>query len=297
VTVLPENELVTAPTAGAASTHPVEGLSTVIRPSKKAWVRLDLRDLWRYRELLLFLAWRDVKVKYKQTVVGLLWVIVQPLMTMIIFTFVFGRLAGLPSQGVPYPLFVLSGLVVWQYFASSLTGSTTSVVGSSGLISKVYFPRLVVPISTVIAGLVDFIVALGLVAALMAWYNQPVAWRMLLLPAFVLLAMVTALGVGLWLSMLNVQFRDVQFTVPFLTQIWLFCSPVAYAAGLIPPKYQLLFALNPMTIVINGFRWSLLGTDPHFRPLNFVSIIVVVVLFAGGLIYFKRAEKTFADVI
>src|SRR5207248_8398343 len=172
---------------------------------------------------------RDVKVKYKQTVVGLLWVVIQPLMTMLIFTFVFGRLANLPTQGVPYPLFSMSGLVVWQYFASSLTGSTTSVVGSGGLISKVYFPRLVVPISTVLSGLVDFVVACGVLGILMAWYGQPLAWRMLALPVFVLLAMVTALSVGLWLSMLNVQFRDVQFTVPFLTQIWLFASPVAYA--------------------------------------------------------------------
>lgn len=269
---------------------------TVIKPTR-GWISFGLRDLWRYRELLLFLAWRDVKVKYKQTVVGLLWVIVQPVMTMLIFTFVFGRLAGLPSQGIPYPLFVLSGLVVWQYFASSLTGSTTSVVGAGGLISKVYFPRLLVPLATVIGGLVDFLVACALLAGLMVWYDQPLAWRMLALPAFVLLAMLTALSIGLWLSMLNVQFRDVQFTVPFLTQIWLFCSPVAYAHGLIPPNFRLLFALNPMTIVIDGFRWALLGADPAFRGVNLVSIGVVIVLFVGGLIYFKHAEKTFADVI
>ncbi len=270
--------------------------TTEIRASR-GWVSIGLGEVWRYRELLLFLVWRDVKVKYKQTVVGLVWVIVQPVVTMIIFTFVFGRLAGLPADGAPYPLFVLAGLIPWAYFASSLAGSTTSIVGSGGLMSKVYFPRLVVPIATVIGGLVDFIVSCGILAVLMVWYDRPAALRMFALPVFVLLAMATALGVGLWLSMLNVQFRDVQFTVPFLTQIWLFCSPVAYSNGLIPPHFRLLFALNPMTVVINGFRWSLLGTDAHFRGINLVSIGAVVVVLASGLVYFRRAEKTFVDVI
>lgn len=290
------------PVTGTTAALPASGLAvaagptTLIRPSGRR-ISLGLDEVWRYRELLFFLAWRDVKVKYKQTVVGVVWVVVQPVTTMIIFTFIFGRLAALPSQGIPYPLFVLAGLVPWQYFAQSLNSSTTSVVGSGGLISKVYFPRLVVPIATVVGGLIDLAVACGILGALMGWYHQPLAWRMLALPAFVGLAMITALSVGLWLSMLNVQFRDVQFTIPFLTQIWMFCSPVAYAQGLIPPHFRLLFALNPMTIVINGFRWAMLGADPQFRGVNLVSIAVVVVLFVGGLIYFKRAEKTFADVI
>lgn len=276
----------------SAETLPV----TTIKPTR-GWVSLGLRDVWRYHELLFFLARRDIKVKYKQAVVGVLWVILQPVATMIIFTFVFGRLAGLPSQGIPYPLFVFGGLVPWQLFATSLSGSTMSIVGSGGLISKVYFPRLIVPIATVLGAFIDFVVALSILAVLMAWYGVAPGVRVLALPAFVLLAMVTALSVGLWLSMLNVQFRDVQFTVPFLTQIWLFSSPVAYSAALIPPNFKFLFALNPMTIVIDGFRWSLLGADPQFGTTSIASVASVLVVLVGGLVYFKHAEKTFVDVM
>jgi lipopolysaccharide transport system permease protein len=269
---------------------------TVIKPSG-TWPSLGLRELWRYRELLFFLAWRDVKVKYKQTLVGVLWIVVQPVMTMLIFTFVFGRLAGLPSQGIPYPLFVLAGLVPWQLFANSLTGSTVSVVGSGGLISKVYFPRLIIPFATVLGGIVDFVIALGILGVLMGWYGTPIGWRILALPVIMLFAILTALSVGLWLSMLNVQFRDVQFTIPFLTQIWLFCSPVAYAGVIIPPNFKFLFALNPMTGVINGFRWSLLGANPQFGYTTLGSVLAVGVLLTGGIMYFRHAEKTFVDVI
>lgn len=278
--------------ARAADSLPVTTIA-----ASGGWSARGLGEVWRYRELLFFLAKRDVKVKYKQAVIGILWVVIQPISTMIIFTFVFGRLAGLPSQGIPYPLFVFAGLVPWQLFSVSLTGSTMSIVGSAGLISKVYFPRLIVPLAVTLAAFVDFAVALGILGCLMGWYGVSPGWHLLALPLFALLAAMTALSVGLWFSMLNVRFRDVQFTVPFLTQIWLFCSPVAYSAALIPPNFKFLFALNPMTTVINGFRWSLLGADPHFSSTSVLSVVAVLIVLLGGLVYFRRAEKTFVDVI
>lgn len=269
---------------------------TTIRPTG-GWISLGLRDVWRYRELLGFLTWRDVKVRYKQTVIGILWVVLQPLLTMLLFTFVFSRLAKLPSQGIPYPLFVYSGLLPWQLFTSGLSGASTSIVGSAGVISKIYFPRLIIPLSSVIAGVVDFLVSFTILVGFLFWYHTSLGWTALTLPLFLLFAMVTAFGVGLWLSMLNVKYRDVQYTIPFLMQIWLFATPVAYASNLIPPKYRLLFALNPMTSVVDGFRWALLGTKPQFGGWTAVSVAMVIVILLGGLVFFRRTERTIVDVI
>lgn len=269
---------------------------TVIEPTL-GWVALGLKDIWRYRELLYFLSWRDVKVRYKQTTIGVLWVVLQPVITMIFFTLVFGRLAKLPSDHVPYPLFVFSGLLAWQLFVAGLTGASSSIVGSAGLISKVYFPRLVIPLSKTVAAFVDFAVALAVLIGLMAWYSVAPHLALLALPVFVLLAMLTALAIGLWLSMLNVRYRDVQYIVPFLTQVWLFATPIAYATSAVPSKYRFLFAFNPMTSVVNGFRWALLDKAPHFGIAMTGSIVAVVVLLVSGLVYFKRSERTFTDVV
>lgn len=269
---------------------------TVVRPSS-GWIRLGLIDIWRFRELLYFLVWRDLKIRYKQTLVGVLWVILQPVLTMIIFNFVFGRLAGLPSQGVPYPLFVFSGLLPWQLFASGLSASSLSIVSSSNVVSKVYFPRLLIPLAAVLGGVVDLLVALVVLFGLMAYYNFHPGIAFVTLPLFLLLAVAAAFGVGLWLSMLNVKYRDIQYTIPFLTQIWMFMTPVAYASLLIPPKFRLLYHLNPMATVVDGFRWALLGIKPEFGAPALGSLSMVVLIIFSGLIYFRRAEKTFADVI
>lgn len=280
------------PAVGAPVKAPVTRIESSRHP-----LSLGLREVWHYHELLYFLIWRDIKVRYKQTVVGALWVIVQPVMTMLIFNFVFGRLAGLPSNGIPYPLFVFSGLLPWQLFVAGLMGAGTGVVGSAGLITKVYFPRLIIPIGSVVSGLVDFAIAFFVLVGLMVYYGVTPGVSVLAVPAFVLLAMVTALAVGLWLSMLNVRYRDIQYTIPFLTQIWLFLTPIAYASGLIPARYRGVIALNPMTSVVEGFRWSLLGGPAPFGPTFFVSIAVVAALLVGGLFFFKWMERTFADVI
>jgi len=224
-------------------------------------------------------------------------VILQPVLTMIIFNFVFGRLAGLPSQGVPYPLFVFSGLLPWQLFASGLSASSLSIVSSSNVVSKVYFPRLLIPLAAVLGGVVDLLVALVVLFGLMAYYNFHPGIAFVTLPLFLLLAVAAAFGVGLWLSMLNVKYRDIQYTIPFLTQIWMFMTPVAYASLLIPPKFRLLYHLNPMATVVDGFRWALLGIKPEFGAPALGSLSMVVLIIFSGLIYFRRAEKTFADVI
>lgn len=277
---------------GQAEVPPV----TVIKPSS-GWVSLDLKSLWPYHELLFFLIWRDVKVRYKQTVVGLLWVVLQPITTMLVFTFIFGRLANLPTEGIPYPIFAFSGLLPWQLFTSGVMSSSTSVVSSSGMITKVYFPRLIIPITAVISGLVDFLVSFCVLVGLMFYYGIHWRWEFLTLPVFVALAVVTAFSVGLWLSMLNVRYRDVQYTIPYLLQVWLFMTPIAYASGLIPPKYRLLVALNPMTGVVNGFRWAIFGHAATFGVGFYVSITVVFFIGLSGIVFFRRVEKSFADLI
>ena len=269
---------------------------TIIEPSK-GWISLNLRDLWEYRGLLYFLTWRDIKVRYKQTVLGAAWAIIQPFFTMVVFSLFFGRLAGIPSEGVPYPIFAYSALLPWNYFAGALDRAGNSLVGSANLITKVYFPRLVIPLSAVLAGLLDFAIAFVVLIGMMLFYGITPTVAVLTLPFFLLLALVTALGVGLWLSALNVQYRDVRYTIPFLTQFWLFASPVAYPASLVPERWRALYGLNPMVGVVEGFRWALLGKTESPGPLLAVSVAVVILLFVGGLFYFRRMEETFADVV
>ncbi len=293
------NSADTAVLPKAASAQP-SAPTVVIRPSR-GWASLQLAALWEYRELLYFLVWRDVKVRYKQTVLGVLWIILQPVVSMVVFSALFGGLLNVPSGGVPYPIFLYSALLPWNYFSGSLTRSSASVVGSANLIRKVYFPRLVIPISGVVSGLVDFAVAFSVLAALMLFYRVAPTPAVLLLPAFILLAMATSLGFGLWLSALNVRFRDVGYLVPFLVQIWMYLTPVIYPVTLIPERLRWLLALNPMTGVVEGFRWALLGAhlEDAAPPggLFYASIAIALGVLVSGLIFFRRTERTFADVI
>jgi lipopolysaccharide transport system permease protein len=265
--------------------------------SSRGWISLGLKDLWQYRELLLFLAWRDIKVRYKQTALGAAWAVIQPLFTMLVFTLFFGRLAKVPSDGIPYPLFTYTALLPWQLFAYALTESSNSVVANERLITKVYFPRLVVPLSSILAGLLDFVIAFILVIGMMIWYGVRPTWAILTLPFFVILAITTAFGVGLWLSALNVQYRDVRYTLTFIVQFWLIASPVAYSSTLVPARWRVFYGLNPMAGVIEGFRWALLGKAQAPGAMLWVSVAVVVVVLVGGLYYYRRMEKTFADVV
>lgn len=268
----------------------------VIEPSK-GLLRLDLQVLWRYRELLYFLVWRDVKVVYKQTLLGVTWAILQPLVTMLIFTLVFSRFAKIPSDGLPYPIFAYTALLPWNYFSQAISRTSLSLVGEANLISKIYFPRLIVPGSAIVAPLVDFAVAFLVLLGMMAWYGIAPNWTIVTAPFFLLLALMSALAVGLWLSALNVKYRDVRHTIPFLVQLWLFASPVVYPMSLVPENWRLLYSLNPMVGVIEGFRWALLGKQsPDFSAIA-LSTVVVGILLAGGLRYFKRTERTFADII
>ncbi len=269
---------------------------TVIAPPK-GWLSLDLKEVWGYRELLSLLVWRDVVVRYKQSAVGIGWAVIQPFMMMIIFSVVFGKFAKLPSEGIPYPIFTYCALLPWNYFARSLGDSSNSLVGSSHLVTKVYFPRLILPLSKVFAGLVDFAIAFVILIAMMFWYGVAPTWGVLLLPVFMAMAMFTSMAVGLWLTALNVKYRDVVFVVPFLTQFWMYASPVAYSMTIVPEKWQWIYGLNPMVGVVEGFRWALLGkAAPNFEPM-IASLVIVCVLFVSGLYYFKRMERTFADII
>ena len=267
-----------------------------IRPAR-GWTSLDLRELWAYRELLYFLTWRDIKVRYKQTALGAAWAILQPVFSMLVFSLFFGRLAKVPSDGIPYPVFSYCALLPWQLFSYALTESSNSVVANERLVSKIYFPRLVIPIAAVLAGLVDFAIAFSVLIVLMMQYGIAPTWTIFTLPAFVLLAILTALAVGLWLSALNVQYRDVRYTVGFLTQIWLFLSPVAYPSSLVPARWRPLYGLNPMAGVVEGFRWALVGKTPAPGAMLAVSVMMVLFLLVGGLFYFRRMENSFADVI
>jgi lipopolysaccharide transport system permease protein len=268
----------------------------LIQPDR-GWLDLNLGDLWRYRELLYFLTWRDVKVRYKQTVLGAAWAVLQPLLTMVLFSVIFGYFAKLPSEGVPYPVFTYTALLPWQLFAYALNQSSTSLVSDQNLITKVYFPRLVIPLSSVLAGLLDFSIAFAVMLGMLLVYGIPLTNRLLVLPILVVFAVLTALAVGLWLSALNVKYRDVRYTLPFLTQLWLYATPIAYSSNLIPERWRLLYSLNPMTGVVEGFRWALLGKESTAGPMILVSALVVLALFLGGLAYFKRMEDDFADII
>jgi len=260
------------------------------------WVALRLRELNEYRELLYFLVWRDIKVRYKQTALGAAWAVMQPLFTMLIFSLFFGRLAKIPSDGIPYPAFSYAALVPWTFFAHGLTQGSDSLVGSANLIRKVYFPRLLIPLATVLAGLVDFSVAFALLIAQIAFYHITPPHPLFVLP-LILLALTTSLGVGFWLSALNVKFRDVKYTLPFLTQFWLFATPIAYPSSLLSEPWRTLYGLNPMAGVVEGFRWALLGTKTAPGPMVLVSTFVSLAILVGGAYYFRRMEKTFADTV
>jgi homopolymeric O-antigen transport system permease protein len=267
-----------------------------IRPSK-GWVSLRLDELWAYRELLYFLTWRDIKVRYKQTVLGAAWAIIQPLFTMVVFSLFFGRLARMPSDGIPYPIFSYAALVPWTFFATALGQSTDSLVGSSNLIKRVYFPRLAIPIAAVLSSVVDFAIAFVVLVGMILCYGLRPTVNVLWLPLFLLLALVTALGAGLWLSALNVQFRDVRYTVPFLIQFWLFATPIVYPSSLLHQPWRTLYGLNPMAGVVEGFRWALLGTKTAPGPMLIISALAAFSLVLGGAFYFRRMEKSFADVV
>ncbi len=269
---------------------------TKIRPSR-GWVSLKLDELWEYRELLYFLVWRDVKVRYKQTVLGAAWAILQPFMTMVVFSLFFGKLGRIPSEGLPYPIFSFAALVPWTFFATGLGQGANSLVGSQNLIKKVYFPRLVIPIASVLSGVVDFALAFLVLLGMMLFYGIYPTLNLLWLPLLLLLALVTALGVSLWLSALNVQFRDVRYTVPFLTQFWLFATPIAYPSSLLPEPWRTVYGLNPMAGVVEGFRWALLGTETRPGAMILVSTVAALALLVSGAYYFRRMEKSFADVV
>ncbi len=269
---------------------------TVIEP-KNGWIHFNLQEVWKYRELLYFLTKRDIKVRYKQTVLGGLWAIIQPLFTMIIFTIIFGRLAKVPTDGIPYPLFVYAGLLPWTYFANALTASGNSLVGSANLISKVYFPRLIIPTSSSLAGLLDFCIAMIVLGVLMIYYQFPPGIGLLLFPFLVVLTFMCAVGAGLWLSALNVEYRDIRYAIPFLIQIWMFVSPVIYPVSIVEEKYQWLLSLNPMGGVIKAYRSSLLGHVPIDWYLLGISSSIIIFLFLSGMYYFKSIEKKFADVV
>lgn len=275
----------------------IDSISTIQIEPSKGWVFLKLHDLWEYRELLYFLAWRDIKVRYKQTVLGAAWAIIQPFSTMVVFSIFFGRLAKMPSDGIPYPIFAYCALLPWSYFAGALDRAGNSLVGSANLVTKVYLPRLILPLSATMAGLLDFAIAFVVLIAMMIFYGITPTSAVWTLPFFLLLALATSLGVGLWLSALNVQYRDVRYTIPFLTQFWLFASPVAYPSSLVPEQWRVLYGLNPMAGVIEGFRWALLGKGSGPGPMLAVSVLVTAVLLVSGAYYFRRMEKTFADVV
>ena len=256
------------------------------------------KDLWRYRELFYFLAWRDILVRYKQTAIGMAWALIRPFLTMVVFSIVFGQLAKLPSQGVPYPILVFTAMLPWQFFANSLSECSNSLITNANLISKVYFPRLIVPTSAVVVSFVDFLISGMILLGLMAWYNFVPTWRILTLPLFIGVAFAVSIGVGLWLASLNVQYRDFRYIVPFIVQFGLYISPVGFSSSVVPEKWRLLYSLNPIVGVIDGFRWAILGGESRLYVPGFaLSLTLVVVLLASGIWYFRKMERTFADVI
>lgn len=270
---------------------------TILRPVR-GWAALNLKELWIYRELIYFMTWKDLKVRYKQTLLGASWAILQPFLTMVVFSIFFGNLAKVPSDGVPYPIFSFTALLPWTLFSKALSDASRSLVQSSHMITKVYFPRLILPLASVLAGVVDFALALLVLFGMMIYYQVTPTTAVWTLPLFLLLALVTALGVGLWLSALNVMYRDIGYILPFLTQFWLFITPIAYPASMVPEKWRLLYALNPMTGVVEGFRWALLGTQQANSGMMLaISTLIAVVVLVSGLFYFRRMERLFADMV
>jgi len=286
-----ENQ-VTPPKVGTEIKRP-----TVRRQAHPGWAAINVAELWHYRELLVFYAIRDIKVRYKQTLLGAAWAVLQPVMTMVVFSIFFGRLAGVPSDGLPYPVFSFCALLPWQLFAFALTQSSNSLVQDAQVLTKVYFPRLIIPFGSVVAGLVDFAIAFVVLIGMMLYFDIVPGPAMLTLPLFILLALAAALAVGLWLSALNVKYRDVRYTTSFLAQFWLFVTPVAYSSSLVPAQWQTVYAINPMVGVVEGFRWALLGKSAPPGAMLIVSVAATAILLTGGLFYFRRMEKTFADII
>jgi lipopolysaccharide transport system permease protein len=256
------------------------------------------KDIWRYRGLFYFLAWRDILVRYKQTVIGIAWALIRPFLTMVVFTIIFGKLAKLPSEGVPYPIMVFAAMLPWQFFSNSLSEASNSLIGNANLISKVYFPRLIIPTSSVITSFIDFLISALILVGLMIWYQFVPGWRILALPVFITIAFAAAMGIGLWLTALNVRYRDFRYLVPFVVQFGLYISPVGFSSTIVPDKWRLLYSLNPMVGVIDGFRWAILGGDVRiFWPGFLISIAIVGATFVYGIWYFRKTEKTFADMI
>jgi lipopolysaccharide transport system permease protein len=278
-------------------TETVEVPIITLRPPK-GLTALNLYDLWVYRELVFFMIWRDIKVRYKQTLLGAAWAVLQPFLTMVVFTVFFGNLAKVPSDGVPYPIFTYTALLPWQLFSKALQDAARSLVSNRHMITKVYFPRLVLPLSSIIAGLVDFAIAFVVLLGMMVFYKTPLRWEMLTLPLFLILALITALGVGLWFSALNVLYRDIAYVMPFLAQFWMFITPVVYPASMIPAKWSFIYYLNPMTGVVEGFRWALLGTVSTLPTMMVVlSVVISFVILITGVFYFRRMERLFADMV
>jgi len=268
----------------------------VVEPPR-GWFHLRLDELWEFRELAFFLTWRDIAVRYKQTGLGVMWAIIQPVVTMVIFSVIFGKYAKLPSDGIPYPIFSYTALLPWQLFSSGISNATSSVVGNQNMITKTYFPRLILPVSAVISGLVDFGIAFIILFGMMFYYHIPFTTRILVVPIFILLTIITSLSAGMWLSALNVEYRDIKYVTPFLMQVWQYATPIAYSSSLIPQKWQALYSLNPMTGVMDGFRWAMLGQNIELGSMFFLSILAVLIFFLGGLFYFQRMEKNFADKV
>jgi lipopolysaccharide transport system permease protein len=281
------------PSTFMAETAPPELIIEAGRADRQYW-----KDLWRYRELFYFLAWRDILVRYKQTAIGMAWALIRPFLTMVVFSVVFGSLAKLPSEGVPYPILVFAAMLPWQFFANSLSECSNSLIGNANLISKVYFPRLIVPTSAVVVSFVDFMISGIILLGLMAWYNFVPSWRILTLPFFILIAFAASMGAGLWLASLNVKYRDFRYIVPFIVQFGLYISPVGFSSKIVPEQWRSLYSLNPMVGVIDGFRWAILGgKSTLYLPGFMISVGFVILLFVSGIWYFRKVERTFADVI
>jgi lipopolysaccharide transport system permease protein len=272
-------------------------LKTILIKPSKGWAALDLKDLWIYRELVYFMTWRDLKVRYKQTLLGASWAVLQPFLTMVVFSIFFGGLAKVPSDNVPYPIFSFTALVPWTLFTKALLDASKSLVSSSHIITKIYFPRIILPLATILAGIVDFFIAFIVLIGMMFFYQIAPTSNIWTLPLFLLLALMTALGVGLWLSALNVLYRDINYATHFITQFWMFVTPIAYSSTMIPDKWKLVYSLNPMAGVVNGFRWALLGIGEGPGADLIVSVVVAIILLISGLFFFKRTERLFADMV
>jgi lipopolysaccharide transport system permease protein len=280
------------------ATYPRFEQPEIVFEPPHGWLNLRLGEMWHYRELLYFFIWRDLKVRYKQTLLGAAWAVLQPLMTMVIFSVIFGKLANIqPPAGIPYPVFSYAALLPWQLFSGALSNASTSLVGNQSMITKVYFPRLLLPLASVLSGLVDFGIAFIVLLGLMVYYHISPTWAVLFLPLFILLALASALAISLWLSAFNVRYRDFKYVIPFLLQFWMYATPIVYPSTMIPEKYRLIFGLNPMTGVVGGFRWALLGMKGEVGSLLVIAVIIVAILLTTGLIYFQRMEQTFADIV